>query len=157
MDLGSDTYAQNYIYSDRRTEVNSQKKFFGSWAQCVANYEYDVSVGFHPIGTTAESIVVHELGHAVDGILTRARALGGTPISDLSVSKPHNTSFFLRQKVAQSTGVKIKDMNKAVSTYGSMNEMEWFAECFAEYLTSANPRPVAKRFGEMLEELMDKL
>lgn len=158
MDLGSNTYARNYIFSDRRVEVNTQKKFFGSWAQCVANYEYDVSVGFHPIGTTAESIVVHELGHAVDGLLTKAKMLGAKGTLDFSTpGKPHNTSFFLRQKVAQSTGVKIKDMKTAVSTYGSMNEMEWFAECFAEYLTSADPRPVAKRFGEMLEELMDKL
>lgn len=158
MDLRSNTYARNYIFHDRRTEVNSQKKYFGSWAQCVAKYENDVLIGFHPVGTTAESIIVHELGHAVDGLLSKAKMLGAKDPLDFSTpGKPHNTSFFLRQKVAQSTGVNIKDMRKEVSIYGSKDEMEWFAECFAEYLTSADPRPVAKCFGEMLEELMDKL
>ena len=154
MDLGSSTYAQCYLYGNKRIEANSSEKFFGDFSKVTELYNNDIRVGWHPVGTTAESIIIHELGHAIDGLLTDAKVLGG---GDWAAKKYRTTSFYLRSKVAMSTGTKIKDMGSSVSIYGSMNEMEWFAECFAEYLTSANPRPVAKKFGEMLEKLMEEL
>ena len=51
-------------------------------------------------------------------------------------------------------GLKISDIEKSVSGYATQNHFEWFAECFAEYMESPNPRPVAQKFGEMLEELL---
>lgn len=154
IDLGGSTYARCYLYGDKRIEANSSEKFFGNFNKVMELYENDVKWNWHPVGTTAESIIIHELGHAVDGLLTDAKVLGG---GDWTAKKYRTTSYYLRSKVAMSTGVKIKDMGSSVSTYGSMDEMEWFAECFAEYLTSANPRPVAKKFGEMLEKLMEEL
>lgn len=152
--LGNNAYAQCYLYGNKSIEVNNSDKFFGNFNKVMKSYDNDVKLGWHPIGTTAESVIIHELGHAIDGLLTDAHVLGG---GDWTAKKYHTTSFYLRSKVAMSTGTKIKDMGSSVSTYGSTNEMEWFAECFAEYLTSANPRPVAKRFGEMLEKLMEEL
>lgn len=154
-DLGGGTYAQCYLYSDKRIEVNNSDEFFGDFNRVIKSYENDVKWKWHPVGTTAESIVIHELGHAIDGLLTDAEVLDSG--FSLKSEKYHTASFYIRSKVAMSTGVKIKDMGSSVSTYGSSNEMEWFAECFAEYLTSANPRPVAKKFGEMLEKLMEEL
>lgn len=153
--LGDSTYAQCYLYGDKRIEANSNSNFFGDFNKVMKLYEYDVRCGWHPTGTTAESVIIHELGHAVDGLLTDAGVLGaGSKRTTSGKYKYNTTSYYLRSKVAMSTGTKIKDMGSAVSTYGSMNEKEWFAECFAEYLTSANPRPVAKKFGEMLEKIM---
>ena len=48
-------------------------------------------------------------------------------------------------------------IEKSVSRYATKNNKEWFAECFAEYITSANPRLVASEFGKELEKLMEKL
>lgn len=154
-DLGDSIYAQCYLYGDKRIEANNNDKFFGDFNAVVKSYEDDVKWKWHPVGTTAESIIIHELGHAIDGLLTDAKVLDSG--FSLKTKKYHTASFYLRSKVAMSTGTKIKDMGSSVSTYGSSNEMEWFAECFAEYLTSANPRPVAKKFGEMLEKLMEEL
>ena len=51
-------------------------------------------------------------------------------------------------------GLKVSDVATAVSGYASKNHFEWFAECFAEYLDSENPRQVAAEFGKQLEEIM---
>ena len=48
-------------------------------------------------------------------------------------------------------------VSEYVSRYASKNPQEWFAECFAEYITSADPRVVASEFGKELERLVDKL
>ena len=44
-----------------------------------------------------------------------------------------------------------------VSDYATKDAQEWFAECFAEYITSAEPRVVASEFGKELEKLVEKL
>ena len=46
------------------------------------------------------------------------------------------------------------DIRNEVSGYATKDAQEWFAECFAEYMVSDEPRPVAAKFGEMLEELL---
>lgn len=157
-ELGPNTYAQCYLYGNKAVEVNNKKEFFGDFKKLSKSYEDDVAWKWHPAGTTAESIVIHELGHAIDGLLTDKGVMGaGFRRTPSGAPKFTTTSKYLRAKVAMSTGVKVKDMGKAVSMYGGTNEKEWFAECFAEYLTSADPRTVAKKFGEMLEELMEEL
>lgn len=157
-ELGPDTYAGCYLYGNKAIEVNNKKEFFGDFKKLSKSYEDDVACKWHPAGTTAESIVIHELGHAIDGLLTDKGVMGaGFRRSPNGTPKFSTTSKYLRAKVAMSTGVKVKDMGKAVSMYGGINENEWFAECFAEYLTSADPRTVAKKFGEMLKELMEEL
>ena len=51
-------------------------------------------------------------------------------------------------------GLTVNDSASAVSIYGSTNPQEWFAEAFAEYITSANPRPVAATLGKEIERLL---
>ena len=150
-ELNNRAYAQCYIHSDKRIEVNTV--YYNDWDHVQEQYDYDVNVGWHPPGTTAEAIVTHEIGHAIDGILSDANQSWDFKGSKISKTFANG----LRAKVAQSTGVKIKDMGSAASTYASQNAQEWFAECYAEYITSANPRRVAKRFGQLLEEELKKL
>lgn len=155
IDLGDTTYARNYIYGDKRIEVNKNQWAFGNFSNVVKQYEDDVTTRWHPYGTTAESVVVHELGHALDGLLTDRKIMGaGSYYSPSGKFNFHETSYYLRAKVAMSTGVKLNNINEAVSYYASTNNKEWFAECFAEYLTSSQPRKVASKFGEMLRGVM---
>lgn len=154
-DLGDSTYARNFIYGNKRVEVNSKPWAFGNFKNVMRQYEDDVRTHWHPYGTTAESVVIHELGHALDGLLTDWRIMGaGSHYSPSGKFSFHETSYYLRAKVAMSTGVKLNNMDAWVSSYAGTNNKEWFAECFAEYLTSARPRKVASKFGEMLKELM---
>ena len=149
-DLGKNTYAQCW-YDHGKVEVNS--KYYRNWQSLVRSYESDILSRWHPQGTTAESIITHELGHAIDGLITDKRILGGYN----SAGEFNRASSFMRASVMRSCGFKVSDTAQQVSRYASKNPQEWFAECFAEYITSADPRPVAKTFGKRLEELLEKL
>ena len=115
----------------------------------IESYERDLKAGFHPANTTYSAILTHEVGHAIDDYLTNTLHAAG-----MSGWKPKWVSAALRPKVMRACGLKISDIEKSVSGYATQNHFEWFAECFAEYMESPNPRPVAQKFGEMLEELL---
>ncbi|MDL2301321.1 hypothetical protein LJC58_03095 [Lachnospiraceae bacterium OttesenSCG-928-D06] len=44
---------------------------FAKYDNLVKTYADDVAAGFHPVGTDHNSIIVHELGHALDGYMTK--------------------------------------------------------------------------------------
>ena len=112
--------------------------------------------------------MVHELGHAVDGLLAREGILGGITSSGeyRYASSSLKTTIMKRSaKLDSEIGSWMRGdkwqqkyaVQRYVSTYASKNPQEWFAECFAEYLTSASPRTVATEFGKELEVLLGKL
>ena len=150
-----------------RVEVNPVK--YKDWTSVVKSYENDVQSGWHCYGTTAESIVAHEVGHAIDGLLARKGILGGVA-ADGSYRYASSTLKNTIMKRAAKLNEEIADdmlldkqwneneaVKKHVSEYATKNNREWFAECFAEYITSANPRTVATEFGKELEKLLEKL
>lgn len=148
--LGSSTYAQCWLRSDGRVDVNNASGFYSNWPNVVKKYERDVQSNWHPFGTTAESVVTHEVGHAIDGYLSNSGILGGRN----AAGEYRYASSLLRSKVMKQCGLTVKDSASAVSIYGSTNPQEWFAEAFAEYITSANPRPVAATLGKEIERLL---
>lgn len=148
--LGSGTYAQCWLRSDGRVDVNNASGFYSNWSNVVKSYEMDVLSNWHPFGTTAESVVTHEVGHAIDGYLANSGILGGYN----AAGEYRYASSLLRSKVMKQCGLTVKDSASAVSIYGSTNPQEWFAEAFAEYITSANPRPVAATIGKEIERLL---
>lgn len=147
------------------------------------DHAYSVKLGFHPKGTeNLNSLIVHELGHQLDGLLTKKGAYGGA-VSEYGVIR---TSRKVRKEVLTRLGLTDerlreirreyaaqgyagKDLNHAVSferrefianevsDYANENEREFFAECFAEYMTSAKPRTAALLFGEVLTSVMEGL
>lgn len=161
------TYAWCYIKRDGRVQVNP--KWYSDWSRVSRDYENDVLSGWHPYGTTAESIVTHEIGHAIDGLLAREGILGGVTASGeyrYASSSLKNTIMKRAAKIDKDIADELeidrwlKDnatVMHHVSEYASQNNQEWFAECFAEYITSANPRTVAKEFGKELEKLLGRL
>lgn len=165
--MSNSTYAWCYSRNNGKVQVNPNK--YNSWQSLVKSYERDVRVGWHPMGTTAESIVTHEIGHAVDGLLAREKILGGITSSGeyRYASSSLKTTIMNRAAKIDPDLADLMAMDKAwkgsqavsehVSKYASKNPQEWFAECFAEYITSADPRVVASEFGKELERLVDKL
>lgn len=145
-------------------------------------YAYGVKLKFYPQGTSASSILTHEIGHQLDGLLTIKGIYGG----EVGQYGTIRTSLAVQKEVLSKLGLtdeKLRDIRKAyaakgytgkdlthavmferkefitnhISEYAATNEREFFAECYSEYMTSENPREAARIFGEILERLVDAL
>lgn len=165
--MKDDTYAWCYIRSHGRVQVNPKR--YSDWQGLVRTYEEDVKSNWHPFGTTAESIVVHELGHAIDGLLAQKGVLGGyTSSGEFRYASSSLKTTIMKRAAKENYGIweamesdkrwgGSSAVAKYVSRYATENNREWFAECFAEYITSADPRTVSRLFGEELEKLIERL
>ena len=152
---------------------------FAKYDRLVKTYANDVAAGFHPIGTDHNSIIVHELGHALDGYMTKKGLLGGV-INPYGIIR---SSVDVQKQVLEQLGwnseylKKLKESLKAqgfthpqivdkineqrkefitrqVSEYAADNEKEFFAECFAEYVMSDKPRKAAQIFGTIIDDAL---
>lgn len=155
---------------------------FKDFKMLESDYLFGVKLKFAPKGTSAESIVIHEIGHQIDGLLTLKGVNGGS-VSEYGVIRTSErvqkeilsrlglTDERLRElrKEYASKGFTGKDLTHAVlferkqfitkhlSEYAATNCREFFAECYSEYMTSANPREAAKIFGEIFERMKGEL
>lgn len=163
--MSKNTYAWCYIRQNGMVQVNPASNRFGNWSSLVRQYESDVAVKWHPHGTTAESIVTHEIGHAIDGLLAREGVLGGvTSSGEYRFASSSMKNTIMKRAAKEDPEIarlmsgdkyqKAYAVEKYVSEYAAKNPQEWFAECFAEYITSASPRTVSRLFGEELEKLV---
>ena len=148
-DLSGLTYAQCSVgFGHGGITVN--KKHFKDIKKLLKTYQGDLDYGFHPKGTTGHSIVMHELGHAVDDYLTNTLHAAGYK----NAWQAKYVSADLRPKVMRACKMKVNQVSTEVSRYASKDHFEFFAESFAEYMDSENPRQVAKEFGKQLEEIL---
>ena len=147
-DLGKKKSADCF-FGFGRGGITLNTRYFGDHERNQKKYDRAVKSGFSPKGTNASSIVVHEFGHAVDDYLTNILELAGK-----KGNKPHVVSSYLRSRVMRSCGKRVGDIGHEVSDYATKSHYEWFAECFAEWIDSPNPRPVAKEFGKQLLEII---
>lgn len=154
---------------------------FAKYDRLVKTYANDVAAGFHPIGTDHNSIIVHELGHALDGYMTKKGLLGGV-INPYGIIR---SSVDVQKQVLEQLGwnseylKKLKESLKAqgfthpqivdkineqrkefitrqVSEYAADNEKEFFAECFAEYVMSDKTRKAAQIFGTIIDDALGR-
>lgn len=150
---------------------------FKNFDDLVKKYADDVLEKFHPLGTDHNSIIVHELGHAMDGYMTKKGMFDGkiTAYGDIRSAVEVRKQVldrlgwtFERTKTLReslkSQGLSYKEINSEIekqrnafikehiSEYACDNEKEFFAECFAEYVMSDNPREAAKIFGEIIDK-----
>ena len=155
-------YASCWFGLDGRGGVNLNRRFYSNYQKLKESYLASTKQGvrpaityldqviepesiipsFHPVNTTAEAIVIHEFGHAVDDYMTNVLKLNG---------KDKTYSARIKRSVQSATGVKAGQMPEEVSVYATENPKEWFAECFAEWLNSPSPRKVSTEFGAQLE------
>ena len=142
---------------------------------------FGVKNGVHTKGSDRlESIMVHELGHQLDGYLTKKGVYGGNVLTGTRTGKQIKTEVLNRlgftnertneiRQWWQSQGKTGKDLNEAVawerrefiakkvSSYAAERENEFFSELFTEYIMSDEPREAAKIFGEILEKIMEEI
>lgn len=137
--LGERTYAQNAIPTNKVT-LNSTK--YDNLEELKKSYEDCVQSKFHPTGTDYNSIIVHELGHALHSYIEKEHKIKPTEI---------------RANVLKKVGIKQKDVKEHLSEYAMAKPREaheFFAEAFSEYMTSKNPRPIAVEFGKEINRIL---
>lgn len=154
-DLGSGTYA-NCSMIDGTMTVGT--KLMGDKESLAKQHAKDVASGWHPKYdesryTPAETIVCHELGHAIDGYISKLHGTG--------VLKGKYFSDEIVKEVKKQTGFKnYSDMKSSVSNYATQKgrnggiHVEFFAECISEYLTSANPSEASKVVGRLTKQAL---
>lgn len=138
--LSSHTYAQNTSVKNR---VVLNSSFYDDLNKLKESYERTVKSQFHPQGTDYNSIIVHELGHALLEYITK---------------KTGKTGAEIREKVLKKLKIKQKDVKEHLSEYAMYKPRiahEFFAEAFAEYMTSKNPRPLAAEFGKEIDNILE--
>ena len=113
----------NGVCVNRAGSANTAKNMLKSLKMAVAD-------GFHPVGCdTIRSVLDHEIGHQLDHLL------------DLRTS---------RDFLAYYNSLSPDDIKKGLSVYATKNSAEFIAEAWTEYLNNPNPRPIAKKVGDMI-------
>lgn len=152
-ELDGSTFAQTFV-STAHPGIQFNSRFYKNFSHIKNVYENSTKVGssgiftipaFHPANTTVDAIGFHEMGHAIDALLS-----GG-------LKRSRNFSNSIRPTALRLAGIKVNDIEAAVSTYATENAMEWLAECWAEYKTSPKPRKCAIIVGELIEKELKKL
>ena len=128
-------------------QITLNKQQFGSWQNLVSAYAKDVRLGFHPEGTTAESILTHEFGHALDGWLVRS---GRVP------SDTQYASTVLIDKAFEESGMSRSSVGFKVSSYAKKNDRECFAECFAQGMESGEKSSLTNALFKELDKLIGR-
>lgn len=143
----------NYQHSGRRMTLNGLR-----WTDrnsLSSSYERSVLQGYSPKGTTYKSIISHEFGHAVDALMTdaghslveKARNLAGG--RKVSASELIQRKFFTKRSDYANQLVKSN-----LSDYATENAAEMFAEGFAEFTDSQNPRKFSLNIKKFMDEWM---
>lgn len=112
-----------------------------------ADLQHHVETKWHPEGcATKKATMDHEFGHAIWYKLGLNK--NGTPNvngNDWAGRSP------LQQYIAKEMGWGKDHIKNNLSEYAATNSSEFFAEAYSEYLNNPNPRPVAKKIGELLD------
>ena len=140
-----------YAGSERDGSVFLNPDKWGNPDALQKDIDEDVLKKFHPPGTTATSLIMHEYTHQIDDLLTKklSQLTGGM----WSSGKLSEVIKYEVQKRLDIWGAEIED---GVSGYATHDPQEWLAEACSEFFTSKNPRPIAQETGKVLTEYLQK-
>jgi hypothetical protein len=143
--------AYAYMGSDGVLQLN--KYWYKRPDELIKQWESDALTQFMPAGIDHRSIITHEMGHLLDRQLSLA-------YTDKYITDEFafgRVSTIIKERLLSSMGITEYDIASGVSKYATFNDKEFFADCFSEYIDSANPRPIATEFGKLLEEIIKDL
>ena len=159
-DDADDTFAKGEttmgFYDPATQMIHLNNKYYGNRNEFAQKYEDSVKKQFHPEGTTMDSVVVHEMGHAIDDYVSKLVI----PTEKYRWHRERISSRMWNNDIDRSrkngTPLTGKDMRLGLSVYGGKNHAEYLAEGFAEFVTSPNPRPMATSIGKRLNTYINK-
>lgn len=143
-------------YDPRSQKIHLNTAYYGNRAKMDEAYKKSVEHQHSPAGTTLDSAVVHEMGHAIDRYVSK-QIINEQDFmwkGDRISRRMWNNDIKNGQK--SGTPVTGKSIREGLSSYASGSPSEYFAEGFAEYMTSPNPRPMATKIGKRLETYIRK-
>ena len=148
--FGGQDYSNVGGYSDNK-QVVLNERYYRDYEKSKADWDkYNEETGFHPQGTTFNTIVHHEYSHQLDDYMTKQMGPEAKQFSD--------TIF---KHVCEELNMSEAECKAAVSGYAVNNHsegaVEWFAEAMSEYTYCENPRPVAQAVGRMVNEYAKRL
>ena len=146
----SDGARNSYAWTGfiKNSSVNINRKYAKNYADFIELLKSDIKSKWHPAidnNKFIESVIIHEYGHVLEATYQYYKSTSTVP------------SISIRKKVMENFGgVNFRSVKDNLSEYANTNSKEWFAEAFCEYVTSDNPRPVAKEFGEYFDKKIAK-
>ena len=136
-------------YSGKNTLYIGQTHYGKGIEHLKQNYQSDVDSGFHPTNTDYKSIIWHEYGHILayshyktDMGFKAKDSLGyydGVEYAKKVRSRSYEKAVL--RDAAKSLKITQKEFKSRISRYAEKNPAETFAEAFAEFNNSPNPRP----------------
>lgn len=140
----NESNARAYASASLAGKMNLNPTKFADRAAVMAKYENDVKNGFHPDGTTASQIAVHEAGHLIERALVYKNIGHGTDyMTKVERVQAWNKSKFATKviteaaraakKTASGKGLTNEQLVAQVSRYATKNRSEALAECVADY------------------------
>ena len=142
-------------FSEGTKMVHLNNEYYGNKEHFAERVNVAIEKQFHPLGTDYNSVVVHEMGHAIDSYVSEKIF----DIWDLAGGKRVSTEIWnadidkAKKKGQPMTG---KSIRESLSGYASKNPAEYLAEGFSEALCSSNPRPTAKSILKRVENRISK-
>lgn len=184
-------HLKQITYDDTISAVASSSSLVGTikvsekfmdYAKMAEAYSRGEKYGFYAKGTSVDSIIVHEAGHQIDGLLTKKKLFGGEIAQYGTIRSSREIQKEILEKIGLSdqrlreirqewkergySGRELTDavlwerkefISSHVSEYVATNEREFLAECFSELITSENPREAALALGEILQRAKEML
>lgn len=153
-DLKSGVYAQASFDG----VITLARAKYKDHAALLSSYSGDTKAGFHPGGSTADHIAVHEAGHILERALIDKYVMSqGNGLSirvqgiqawnkHTYASKVITEAVRIAKKTPTGKGLKTADLIRSVSKYATTNRSETMAECVADYAangSSAKPLSIA--------------
>ena len=151
-DLGNGVYADCNLQTG---QIRVSDTMYRNAQVLTRQYALDIRSNWHPAGTDWQSIITHEIGHAIDGFISQKLDIGGGSF----YRDWHQNSAMLQKKAADKLNITPtqSQISREVSRYGASNTAEWFAEAFAEGMRSSAPRRMAVELMKELDEIMRRL
>jgi len=159
--------------------VQLASKYFRDLRKFKMEYDDSERIGFHPKGTTWESVVFHEYTHQIDNVMSKKGWSFSKAVTDEAIETLKKSGSKLFDGVEESAKKSkykwmtqeelIKDAERmrvktAVSEYAFKwkgeeweDDSEFLAEAYSEYLTSKSPREVATVVGKIVDRYIKDL
>lgn len=144
----------------RHPSLSINPRMFGEDMRVKLLYEKDVKTGFHPRRTSWESVFTHEIGHQISTMASIKKYYDPSSGIPLWLQERELEKKFcqeVKRRTLKKAGLRAGNVREVLSDYASENSQEFFAEAFAEYMDSPNPRPISKAFGEVIEEMLNEV
>lgn len=139
----------------------NQKRYDGS-TNLAQTYADSTANGFHPAGTTADHISVHEAGHILEVAMIYNRIKDGEFTSRYDRIMAWNKCKYAKELISEAAklakkmpdgkGKKIGELIRDVSVYSTYTRSEAMAECVADYTANRqNAKPLSRAVWALLK------